>query len=44
LMPANVAAEATLEEAAGSMAAIIHTGATTGGTVTFPGPTTAPIE
>ncbi|MCP4600176.1 MAG: hypothetical protein GY847_06515 [Proteobacteria bacterium] len=43
LMPLNTTNEVTLEEAAASMASIIHTGAVTGGTVTLPGPTPGPI-
>ena len=43
LMPANTSGEVTEQEAADSVAAIMHTGATTGGSVTFPGPVTTPI-
>jgi len=44
LMPQNVIDEVTLEQAAADIAAMMHTNATTGGAVTFPGPTVAPIE
>lgn len=44
LMPQNVIDEVTLAQAAADIAAMMYTNATTSGTVTFPGPTTAPIE
>lgn len=43
LMTSNTAASVTSQEAADSLAEILHTGATVGGTVTFPGPVVSSI-
>ena len=43
LMAANTAAALSKEDATAAMAALLHPQAVLGGTVTFPGPVTAPI-
>lgn len=43
LMAQNVIDEATRAEAAASLASLMYTEATTGGTVTYPGPVVSPI-
>jgi len=43
LMAANIAGAVTRAQAAASLADLMHTSATTGGTVTYPGPVVSPI-